>query len=118
MVRFDLEERTKKYGKEVISFVGKIHLNVVNKIIISQLVRSATSIGANYCEADDAYSKKDFVHKLALCRKESRETKHWLEMLKESGPNFEGEILKFLQEAQELNLIFSAIINRCRGNNK
>lgn len=73
--KYDLEERTAKFGEAIIRFAKKIPVNVVNIPLIDQLVRAGTSIGSNYCEADDAESKKDFRHKIALCRKESRETK-------------------------------------------
>lgn len=73
--KYDLEERTAVFSERVIDFVVEIERNAVTSPLISQLVRSATSIGANYCEADDAESKRDFRHKIGLSRKESRETK-------------------------------------------
>jgi four helix bundle protein len=73
------------------------------------LVRSSTSIGANYCEADDAESKRDFRHKIALCRKESRETKHWLRMIVAAVPEVREDARTLWQEAKELTLIFAAI---------
>lgn len=76
--KFDLEERTAKFGEAVIKFANSIPKNAVTLPIITQLVKSGTSIGANYCEADDAESKKDFNHKIGICKKEARETKHWL----------------------------------------
>jgi len=76
-----LEERTAKFGEAITTFAKTIRKNPVNVPLISQLVRSGTSVGANYCEADDAESKRDFRHKIALCRKEARETKHWLRMI-------------------------------------
>ena len=71
---YDLEERTAKFGEAVIKLVKKVPFNITNKVLISQLVRSATSIGANYCEADDAESRNDFKHKIGICKKESRES--------------------------------------------
>jgi four helix bundle protein len=94
----------------------KIPQSPITVPIINQLIRAATSIGANYCEADDAHSKKDFLHKISICRKESRETKHWLKMILVAVPALKTEAELYLQEAQELNLIFSAIINRSRAN--
>jgi len=106
---FDLEERTARFGEAVIAFAKAAPSSAVTLPLISQLVRSATSIGANYCEADDAESRKDFRHKISTCRKESRETKHWLRMLVAADRGL-GETVKPLwQEAKELNLIFSAI---------
>ena len=78
---FDLEERTAVFGEAVIAFAKTVPVNDVTKPLIPQLVRSATSIGGNYCEADDADSKKDFRFKIGLCRREVKETKHWLRMI-------------------------------------
>jgi four helix bundle protein len=115
MTKFDLEERTTKLGKSIIMFLKEISETTMTKPIISQLLRSATSIGANYCEADDAESKKDFEHKLGICKKEARETKYWLEMLKTIKPELSGKINLLAQEAKELNLIFNAIINKTKN---
>ena len=67
--KFDLEERTARFGENVVKFCKKIDKNSVTNPIISQLIRSATSVGANYCEADDAESRKDFKHKIGICKK-------------------------------------------------
>ncbi len=107
---YDLEERTALYGEEIIKFVRSIEKDVVNRSLISQVVRSATSIGANYAEADGAESKKDFRHKIALCKKESKETKHWLRMISKANPSSSVECRWLWQEAQELTLIFSSIL--------
>ena len=106
---FDLEERTARFGERVIIFAKSLPIDVVNSVLIGQLVRAATSVGANYCEADDAESKKDFRHKIGLCRKESRESKHWLRMIAAAEPSRRDEIRPLWQEAKELNLIFAAI---------
>jgi four helix bundle protein len=74
--KFDLEERTAKFGEEVIKFSKIIPVNLTTKPIVSQLVRSTTIVGANHSEADDAEPKKDFQHKIGICKKEYRETKH------------------------------------------
>ena len=107
--RFDLEERTARFGESVIIFARRVSVNPVTGPLISQLVRSATSIGANYCEADDAESKKDFRHKIGICRKEARETKYWLRMIASAEPSLKENARKLWQEAKELNLIFGAI---------
>lgn len=115
MPNYDLEERTAKFGEEIIEFAKKIPRNSVTVSLISQLVRAGTSVGANYCEADNACSKKDFVNKIALCKKESRETNHWLRMIAKAEETLKGEAWRHLvKEAQELNLIFAAIVNKCR----
>ena len=77
--------------------------------LISQLVRAGTSVGANYCEADDAVSKKDFKNKIGTCRKEARETKLWFRMIAAAEPELKMEARKLWQEAKELHLIFAAI---------
>lgn len=106
---YDLEERTAKFGENIIRFTNRLPKNVVTLPIMAQLVRSGTSVGANYCEADDAESKKDFKHKIGICKKESRETKHWLRMIIVACPEAKEEAMKLWQEAKELNLIFNAI---------
>lgn len=116
MPNYDLEERTAKFGEAVIESAKKIPQNPITIPLISQLIKAATSVGANYCEADDACSKKDFVNKISLCKKESRESKHWLRMIANTVYALKDEAGKHLNEAQELNLIFAAIINKCRKN--
>ena len=108
--RFDLEERTTKFAEAVINFTKKLPKDIRYQSIIVQLVRAATSIGANYCEADDAQSKKDFCHKIYLCKKEARETKYWLRIIARTFDVFKDEAKVLWREAQELNLIFAAIV--------
>src|SRR5438477_271597 len=110
--KFDLEERTAKFGEVVVRFAKGVKLTAVTSPIIGQLVRSATSIGANYCEADDAGSKKEFQYRISICKRESRETKHWLRMLVAAVPELKVEARKMWIEAKELHLIFAAIIRR------
>lgn len=114
--KYDLEERTAKLGIDVIQFSKKIPKNAVTLRLISQLVASATSVGANYCEADDAESGRDFKHKIGICKKEARETKHWLRMIVPAVPELDKEARSLWQEAKELNLIFNAIYKKV--NNK
>jgi four helix bundle protein len=106
---FDLEERTALFGEAVIQFAKRIPVNPVTKPLINQLVRAGTSVGANYCEADDAVSKKDFKNKIGTCRKEARETKLWLRMIATAEPETKYDARKLWQEAKELHLIFAAI---------
>jgi four helix bundle protein len=108
--KYDLEERTARFGESIIEFVRTLSKDKVNDALISQIVRSATSIGANYMEADGAESKKDFRHKIALSKKESKETKHWLRMLAKANPEKKEECRTLWNEAQELTLIFSSIL--------
>jgi four helix bundle protein len=108
---YDLEERTAKFGEDMIDFLKPIKVTEVNRSLIGQAVRSSTSIGANYGEADSAVSKKDFRNKIGICRKESKETKHWLRMLARSNPEKAAECRKLWKEAHEFVLIFSKIFN-------
>jgi len=109
--KYDLEERTGKFGEDVIDLLKTIKVTEINKPLISQVVRSSTSIGANYGEADSAVSKKDFKNKIGFCRKEAKETKHWLRMISRSNPEKVDDLRKLWKEAHELVLIFSKIFN-------
>ena len=109
--KYDLVERTAEFGKATIIFLKSIPENTINRPLISQLVRSATSIGANYMEADCAESKKDFNHKISICKKEAKETTHWLHMLATASPDRKDKCRELWKEAHELTLIFSSIIN-------
>ena len=106
---FDLEERTARFGEAIIGFAKKIPLSPVNNRVIDQLVGAGTSVGANYCEADDGVSRKDFKNKIGTCRKEARETKFFLRMVATAEPNLKPEARILWQEAKELHLIFSKI---------
>lgn len=106
---YDLAERTAKFGENVIEFIKLIPENLINRPLMSQLIRSATSIGANYMEADCADSKKDFRYKIGICKREAKETLHWLRMLAKANPELTSQCRQFWQEAHELTLIFSAI---------
>jgi four helix bundle protein len=106
---YDREERTAQFGEAVIDFAKTIPQGAVTNRIISQLVGAATSVGANYVEADDAVSKKDFLKSIGTCRKEARETKHFLHMAVRAAPTLKPEARKLWMEARELHLIFSKI---------
>lgn len=108
---FDLEQRTLEFSKKVIDLIKILPKNTVNFEISSQVIRSAGSVGANYREANDALSKKDFLMRIKISRKEAKETKYWLELL---GHNNDfGESINYLrQESTELIKIFSAILNK------
>lgn len=112
--RYDLLERTARFGESVIEFVKTLLLNEITRPLISQLVCAATSIGANYTEADAAESKKDFIHKLSISRKEAKETMHWLRMIAKAATNNSDQCRILWKEAQELVFIFSSIIKRSR----
>lgn len=112
---YDLEERTAKFGEAVIDFAKKIPRNPVTIPIISQLIRAGTSVGANYCEADDASSKKDFNHKITTCKKEARESKFWLRIVAKVCPELKDEAKELWKEANELHLIFASILRSSKS---
>jgi four helix bundle protein len=109
---FDLGERTARFGEEIIRFAQKIPQNSVNNRLISQCVGAGTSIGANYCEADDAVSRKEFKKFIGTCRKESKETKYWLRMIAVAEPSLKQQARQLWREAKELNLIFGTIFRK------
>jgi four helix bundle protein len=115
---YDLEERTAQFGENVIKFIKEIPRNIVSIPLIDQLIRAATSVGANYCEADCAESKKDFEHKLSICKKEAKETKHWLRMIGVAAPELKDESEVLRKEANELQLIFITIVKKSKENRK
>jgi four helix bundle protein len=106
---YDLEERTAQFGEAIIRFAKKIPQNPVNNRLIDQLVGAGTSVGANYCEADDGVSEKDFKNKIGTCKKEARETKYFLRMVVAAQENLKPEARVLWQEAKELHLIFCKI---------
>lgn len=114
--KYDLESRTLQFSNEIIVLVKKLNRDVINSPLINQLVKSATSIGANYCEANGASSKKDFHNKIYICKKECKETKYWLEIIAEANQEQKEECKKLWKEAQELTLIFSKIALTLKNN--
>lgn len=111
---YDLEERTAKFGENIIEFAKKIPKTIITAPIITQLVKAGTSVGANYCEADCAESRKDFEHKLGICKKESKETKHWLRMVSGAITELKDEGRSLWNESNELQRIFIAIIRKSK----
>ena len=106
---YDLEQRTARFGEAIIHFAKRIPRSPVNNRLINQLVGAATSVGANYCEADDGVSLKDFKHSIGVSRKEARETKHLLRMIAAAEESLKPQARALWQEARELHLIFCAI---------
>jgi four helix bundle protein len=109
---YDLEERTAVFGERVLVFCKSLQYDVVSKPLVSQITRSATSVGANYMEANGASSKKDFRNKIFICKKEIQETKHWLRMLSVCFPDKKDIIRDLWKECHELNLIFQSIASK------
>jgi len=106
---YNLQDRTSEYGKNVVRFCRGLKRDPITLPIIVQLVRSSTSIGANYMEANGASSKKDFKNKIFICKKEAQETKHWFNILEECYPEEKDKCREMFKEAQELTLIFQKI---------
>jgi len=111
---YNLEERTAKFGENIIEFAKELPKNIITYDIIKQLIKAGTSIGSNYCEADCAETKKDFEHKIGICKKESNETKHWLRMIAKAVSEKKDKAKKLWQKANELNLIFITIVKNSR----
>ena len=110
-MKYDLEERTARFGEDIIELCKTVSKNCITIPIIDQLIRCGTSTGANYMEANGASSKKDFKNKIFICKKEAMESKYWLRMLVKGCPEYIEQCRKLWQEAQELTLIFSKIAN-------
>lgn len=109
IVPYNLEERTALFGEAVIDFCAEIPLGPRTNRLVDQLTGCGTSIGANYGEADDALSKKDFAKTIGICRKEARETKFFLRMIARACPDLKPKARRLWKEANELHLIFSKI---------
>jgi four helix bundle protein len=111
--RYDLEDRTFAFAEKVRSLVEKAPKTISNIEDCKQLVRSSGSVGANYIEANEALSKKDFVMRIKICRKEAKESAFWLRLLRvESGSKLDDERDCLVQEARELTSIFGAILRK------
>ena len=110
-IKYDLEERTARFGEETIKLCRSLEINTITRPLISQLIRSATSIGANYMEANGGSSRKDFRHKIFICKKEAQETKHWLRMAAQCQKDKKDKLRNLWQECHELILIFGKIIS-------
>ncbi len=110
----ELEERTLSFAAEVVRFVGNFSVSEVARVIGRQLLRSGTSIGANYREANRAESSLDFAHKVALAVKEAAETEYWLLLCRRTIVGASGAIATLLSEVDELLAILSTILRRAR----
>lgn len=108
---YDLEDRTYTFAKNVRLFTKKLHRSTEVLQDIKQVVRSSGSVGANYIEANEALSKKDFIHRIKISRKEAKESRFWLKLLN-TNHSFENECKLLIQEAQELMNIFGSIVRK------
>lgn len=111
---YDLEERTLEFAKGVIGLCKKLSRDIINMKLIGQLVDAAGSVGANYREANEKLSKKDFAYRMKIVKKECKESSYWLELLKETNSKFTEEIGNSIRESQELRNIFTSIINKAK----
>jgi len=109
---FDLEERTAKFGEAVVRFSKKIPRDPGNNRLINQIVGSGTSIGANYLEASESISSKDFKWSISRCVKEAKETKYFIRMIATAEPSLTHEARDLYRECHELHLIFAAIYRK------
>ena len=107
-----LLKRTLKFAENILELAQKLPKNITNKPSITQLVKAGTSIGANYREACEAESAKDFVHKIKISKKEARESDYWLKLLSKFNPDFKKEIVYLRNEAEEFVKIFSTIVSK------
>ncbi len=114
--RYDLEDRTFLFAKDVRTFIRALPKTLANTEDSKQLVRASGSVGANYIEANDGLSKKDFLMRIKICRKEAKECRYWLGLIETQGsPDIEKDRGKFVQEATELMNIFGAIMRKVQG---
>ena len=111
---YDLEERTAKFGEDIIDWIKTLSKNELTFRLIPQLIACSTSIGANYCEADCAESNKDFIHKMSIANKEAKESKHFIRMLSRICPEKASHGRLLWKEAHEINLIFTTIVKNAK----
>ena len=108
----NLLRRTLTFSENLIDLLKKLPKNLINLEISKQVFRSGASVGANYREACEAESSRDFVHKIKVVKKEARETKYWLKLLLKNNPELSEDIIKLGKECAELIKIFSSIVSK------
>lgn len=113
--KYDLEDRTLKFAKDTLTLINNVPSTIANAEIIKQLVRSTCSIGANYIEANGSLGKKDFAMKIRICRKETRESKFWLNLLSVKQESHENQRQALIKETDELARIFGAILEKTKS---
>jgi four helix bundle protein len=106
--QYDLAERTTRFAESIVIFARKLPRTPVTFSLVPQLVRAATSVGANNREADDSVSRRDFRNKIGYCKKEANETKYWLQMIAAAVPEMKEDARQLWREADELHKIFRA----------
>ena len=111
---YDLEERTFAFARDCRNFLKKIVKNSQNSIDGNQLLRSSGSVAANYIEANESVSRKDFIHRIKICRKEAKESRLWFRLLDLSSDGLMDERDKLIGECVELGKIFGAILEKSK----
>ncbi|HKB03815.1 MAG TPA: four helix bundle protein [Gemmataceae bacterium] len=109
---YDLAERTALFCERIIELLKQIPETAITRRLIDQLVGASTSVGANYCEADEAVSKKEFRCKIGLCKKEAKETKFFIRMMAKAVPERAEDLRSLWREGHELHMIFAAIYRK------
>jgi four helix bundle protein len=112
--KYDIHERIYKFIIRVIKLVNILPKTSSNSVVIPQILRCVTSMGANDQEADGTLTKKDFIHCYTVVRKESKETNFWLKLIADTNPNMKSKMESIIQEGQEITAIISSIINKTR----
>jgi len=112
---YDLEDRTLNFSKQVIHFNRVLPKNIINTRLFDQCVRSGTSIGANYREANETDTKRDFKNRIRISKKEAKETIYWLELIIEANPNLKEKLMPLLKEAKELMKILGSIYEKTKN---
>ncbi len=116
--KFDIYDRALKFAIEIAKIIENLPNNIVFREYSKQVIRSSGSVGANIEEADGTLTKKDFINKLGIARREARESAHWLRLIDNmfsgNNPKLKEEIQKQIKEAKELLLILSSIINKVK----
>ena len=112
---YDLEDRTLEYGKRIIKLCKALNKDLINRNLANQLIRSGTSMGANYREANETETKKDFQFRIRICRKEGKETMYWLKLIMEANPEISKRLEDLLKETNELVKIFAAILEKTKN---
>lgn len=112
--RYDLEDRTLEFSRRIVRLCRALPKDVVNRRLADQLVRSGTSVGANYREANETQTKKDFRNRLRISRKEAKETVYWINLVMEANPDLKERVAPLLQEATELLKILASIAEQCK----
>lgn len=110
--QYDLEERTLEFAKSTVKFYKELSRTVINGEIGKQLIRAATSVGANYIEANEALGKKDFLMRIKICRKEAKESGYWLKLVEAGDPDLRNEQEMLLRGSTELMKIFGSILTK------